>query len=119
MQMRVRSISDMGQSATDAIDCHCLLQIILRLPVRIGGGALLKIVLARKFSDLCIELSRRKPQNGCHYQSENNGGCFLQSSHLSLRALPVLYDIFNNSGSFATFAAIRRAYIVEFYVFPS
>jgi hypothetical protein len=25
----------------------------------------------------------------------------------------------NRSGSFATFAAIRRAYIVEFYVFPS
>src|SRR5215471_6791780 len=98
--------SDGSVDVTDAIDCHCLLQIILRLPVRIGGGALLKIVLARKFSDLCIELSRRKPQNGCHYQSENNGGCFLRSSHLSLRALPVLYDIFNSSGSFATLSAI-------------
>jgi hypothetical protein len=72
--------SDGSVDVTDAIYCHCLLQIILRLPVRIGGRALLKIVLARKFPNLCI--SRRKPQNECHYQSENNEGCFLQSSYL-------------------------------------
>src|SRR5215471_12212486 len=104
--------SDGSVDVTDAIDCHCLLQIILRLPVRIGRGALLKIVLASKFSDLCIELSRRKPQSECHYQSENNKRV-LQSrypSHwVSPRAAPVLYDFINNSGSLAMFAAIRRA----------
>jgi len=67
----------------DAIYCHCLLQIILRLRVRIGRGALLKIVLASKLPDLCIELSRRKPQNEYHYQSESNESCVLQLRYYS------------------------------------
>src|SRR5262249_31567437 len=63
---------------------HCLLQIILRLRFRIGRGALLKIVLASKLPDLCIDLSRRKPQNEYHYQSESNEGYVLQLRYSTL-----------------------------------
>src|SRR5262249_32328976 len=74
---------DGSVDVADAIYCHCLLQIILRLRVRIGRGALLKIVLASKLPDLCIELSRRKPQNEYDYQSGNEG-CVLQLRYSTL-----------------------------------
>ena len=80
-----------------------LLQIILQVPVRINRGTLMKIVLASKFSDLCIELSQRKPQSKCHYQSENNRRV-LQSRYPSLsvspRASPALCDFIQQLGQF-------------------
>ena len=75
---------DGSVDVADAIYCHCLLQIILRLRVRIGRGALLKIVLASKLPDLCIDLSRRKPQNEYHYQSESKQGYVLQLRYSTL-----------------------------------
>src|SRR5262249_8195936 len=79
-----RDHGDGSVDVADAIYCHCLLQIILRLRVRIGRGALPKIVLASKLPDLCIDLSRRKPQNEYHYQSESNEGHVLQLRYSTL-----------------------------------
>src|SRR6516164_9360898 len=104
---------DGSVDVADAIYCHCLLQIILRLRVRIGRGALLKIVLASKLPDLCIDLSRRKPQNKYHHQSESNEGCVLQLRYSTLVSHASLSRFRATSGSFAALAAMRRAIQVD------